>query len=107
GRDGRVRARARRRHARRRHAVRAGGLRRGGLANRRSAGEGRHARLRIRAGQLGTEGSRLETFAPWRLAESEGDIVVRIKALVDADLVAQACAAFTLGAPRAAVAAWG
>ena len=41
------------------------------------------------------------------MAESDGDIVVRIKALVDADAVAQVGAAFTAGEARAAVAARG
>jgi 6-phosphogluconolactonase len=41
------------------------------------------------------------------LAESDGKIVVRIKALVDADAVAQVGAAFTAGEARAAVAARG
>jgi 6-phosphogluconolactonase len=41
------------------------------------------------------------------LAESDGEIVVRIEALVDADAVAQVGAAFTAGEARAAVAARG
>ena len=48
----------------RRHAVRPGGLRRRGVANRRSGAEGRHARLRIRAGHLGTEGGRRAASRP-------------------------------------------
>ncbi len=49
-RHGRVRARAGGRHARGRDAVRPRRLRRRGVAHRRSHAEGRHARLRVRAG---------------------------------------------------------
>src|SRR5262249_57285517 len=100
--DGRVRAGAGRRHARRSHAVRAGGLRRGSLANRRSRGEGGHARPRIRAGHLGTEGGRLASLAPRRLAQPDGEVVVRIETLADAEAVARAGAAFTPEEARAA-----
>ncbi len=54
GRDGRLRAGARRRDGRRRDPVRPRGLRRGGVAHRRPGAEGEHTGLRIRARHLGT-----------------------------------------------------
>ncbi len=69
GREGCLRARARRRDGRRPDAVRARGLRRGGLAHRRSGPRGRHARPRLRAGHVGAEGSRRASRAAGRLAE--------------------------------------
>src|SRR5439155_19607790 len=107
GRDGCVRASARRRHARRHHAVRPRGLRRRGVAHRRSGFENPHARPRIRAGHLGTEGHRLESRAPGGLAEPDGQEAMRIETLADADAVARAAAAFTAAEARAAVAARG
>src|SRR5262249_43340387 len=69
--DGRVRARARRCDGGRRHALCARRLRRGGLANRRSRGEGEHVGVRVRARNVGTQGSRPARVAARRLAESE------------------------------------
>ena len=56
-----------------RHALRPRGLRRGGVAYRRSRDEGGHARVRVRAGDLGAEGGRAERDASRRMAESRGD----------------------------------
>jgi hypothetical protein len=64
GRDGCVRARARRRHDRRSHAFRTTGLRGRGVADRRPGAEEGHARLRIRAGHMGAARGRSERCPP-------------------------------------------
>src|SRR4030095_10601104 len=58
--------------------------------------------LRVSARRLGTERSRLERLAPGRLAESDGEIAMKMEALIDADSVARAGAAFTDEEERAA-----
>src|SRR2546427_13015389 len=56
---------------------------------------------------MGTEGSRVESLAPRRLAEPNSEPYMKIEALADADSVARAGAAFTAEEARAAVAARG
>ena len=110
GRDGRLRARARRRDDRRPLALRARGLRRGGVAHRRPGAEGGHAGLRVRAGHLGAQRSRRGGHAARRLAEPGRHAVaaaMKLEVLADDDAVARAAAAFIAGEARAAVAARG